>query len=919
MATGATQRRGMQGLSKAYVPADFEAAIYERWIAADVFAPDGAGSRADAAKLPFVIIQPPPNITGSLHLGHAQRTAVEDLLIRHARMQGHPALFLPGVDHASIAAQYVLDRLIAAEGESRESLGRERYLERMWRFINETRETMLGQQRRLGASTDWSRLRFTMDEVSAKAVRVAFERLYRDGLAYRTEALINWCPGCRTSVSDLETIPTPETGTLWTFRYHLIDEATGAPSPNQTIEVATTRPETILGDTAVAVHPDDGRYTALVGRRVRIPFVERDVPIVADGAVDRAFGTGAVKITPAHDQADYELAHRHELPMITVLADDASVNAAGDGYEGLDRYAARARIVADLDARGDLVGTKPHEMLIGRCQRSNDVLEPRLKVQWFIRTKPLAEASLVATRSGETRIVPERFEKVWEHWLTNIRDWNVSRQLWWGHRIPAWYCPDGHITVSSAEHGPEGCEVCGRPAAELVQESDIFDTWFSSGLWPFSTLGWPDDTSDLRRYYPTSVMETGHDILFFWVARMMMLGLHLTDVAPFHTVYLSGLIRDEQGQRMSKTKGNVVDPLEVMEETGADALRFAVIHGATPGQDQRFGRQKLETGRNFANKLWNATRFVLGARPATIPVDAPRRAPDPGSLGLTERWIRSRAAAAVESVDRAIAEYQLAEVTRALYDAIWSEFCDWGLELAKGRLADGSLPDVEREATWWTLVEALDTFVRLLHPVMPYVTEALWAALPHDPGDPELLIVASWPAPGSRDAEAEAAVGPALELVTAVRNARAEAGIEPGRWLAATVGGPADALAALESLRPQLGRLARLRPLTVTADAGTGAAAEGMLTVIAGRLEAVVTAAASEEARAVARQRLLRELAEGERLLGGTRARLADESFVARAPAPVVDRERARESELADRVERARSSLAELGDADAPA
>ncbi|HXI46471.1 MAG TPA: valine--tRNA ligase, partial [Candidatus Acidoferrales bacterium] len=581
-------------LPKAYVPADFEPGIYERWLAADVFAPDGAGSRADPSLPPFTIIQPPPNITGSLHLGHAQRTAVEDLLIRHARMQGRAALFLPGLDHASIAAQYVLDRIIAAEGESRESLGRERYLERMWQFINATREVMLGQQRRLGASTDWSRLRFTMDEGSSKAVRVAFERLYRDGLAYRTEALINWCPGCRTSVSDLETIPTPETGTLWTLRYHLIDPATGAPSATDTISVATTRPETILGDTAVAVHPEDPRYTALVGRLARIPFVERDVPIVADEAVDRAFGTGAVKITPAHDQDDYELGKRHGLPMITVLDDAAAINEAGDGYTGLDRYAARARVVADLEARGDLLGTAPHAMLIGRCQRSNDVIEPRLKTQWFVRTKPLAEAALAVTRSGETRILPEHFEKVWEHWMTNIRDWNVSRQLWWGHRIPAWYCPDGHITVSSAEGGPSACEVCGRPAGELVQELDIFDTWFSSGLWPFSTLGWPDRTSDLERYYPTSVMETGHDILFFWVARMMMLGLHLTDAAPFHTVYLSGLIRDERGQRMSKTKGNTVDPLGMIDDMGADALRFAVVHGTSPGADQRFGSAKVE-------------------------------------------------------------------------------------------------------------------------------------------------------------------------------------------------------------------------------------------------------------------------------------------------------------------------------------
>jgi valyl-tRNA synthetase len=896
-------------LPKAYVPADFEAGIYERWLAADVFAPDGAGSRADPSLPPFTIIQPPPNITGSLHLGHAQRTAVEDLLIRHARMQGRAALFLPGLDHASIAAQYVLDRIIAAEGESRESLGRERYLERMWQFINATREVMLGQQRRLGASTDWSRLRFTMDAGSSRAVRVAFERLYRDGLAYRTEALINWCPGCRTSVSDLETIPTPETGTLWTLRYHLIDPATGAPSETETISVATTRPETILGDTAVAVHPEDERYTSLVGRLARIPFVERDVPIVADEAVDRAFGTGAVKITPAHDQDDYELGKRHGLPMITVLDDAAAMNEAGDGYTGLDRYAARGRIVADLDARGDLLGAKPHEMLIGRCQRSSDVIEPRLKTQWFVRTKPLAEASLAVTRSGETRILPEHFEKVWEHWMTNIRDWNVSRQLWWGHRIPAWYCPDGHISVSSAEAGPSSCEACGRPAVELVQESDIFDTWFSSGLWPFSTLGWPDRTADLERYYPTSVMETGHDILFFWVARMMMLGLHLTDAAPFHTVYLSGLIRDERGQRMSKTKGNVVDPLEVMDQSGADALRFAVIHGATPGQDQRFGPQKLETGRNFANKLWNATRYVLGARPASIPAEAARRAPDGATLGLAERWIRSRTAAAVAAVDRAIGEYQLAEVTRTLYDGIWSEFCDWGLELAKARLADEALPIAEREATWWTLVESLDTFVRLLHPVMPFVTEALWAALPHVADDPELLIVARWPKADARDAEAEQLVGEVIDLVSGIRNARAEASIEPGAWLPGSVIAPQGALRAIELLGPALGRLARLRPLVVLGDGVATARPAGALTIVSGSLQAVVAAPGSALGADRERERLTKELSETEARLAAAQARLADPAFTERAPAAIVDGARARAVELAAQADRLREQL----------
>ncbi len=649
-----TQGQAGPGLAKAYRPAEVEGPIYERWLAADVFAPDGAGSRADPSKPPFVLIQPPPNVTGSLHLGHAQRSAVEDLMTRHARMQRRAALFLPGLDHASIAAQVVLDRIIAAEGETRASLGRERYLERMRRFVGETRNLILSQQRRVGASCDWGRLRFTMDEGSSRAVREAFARLYREGLAYRYETLINWCPGCRTSLSDLEVVATPETGTLWTVRYHLLDDATGVPDPVDTISVATTRPETILGDTAVAVHPDDPRYTALVGRRVRIPFVERDVPIIADPVVDRAFGTGAVKITPAHDTDDYATGTRHQLPLVDVMDDGGHISKAGGHYAGLERYAARQRILADLEAAGDLVASTPHEMVIGRCQRSHDVVEPRLKTQWFVRTKPLAEAALRATRTRRTVILPERFEKVWEHWLTDIRDWNVSRQLWWGHRIPAWYCPDGHVTVTADAAGPAACETCGRPSTELVQDPDIFDTWFSSGLWPFSTLGWPEATADLARFYPGTVMETAYDIIFFWVARMMMLGIHFMEDAPFEVVYLSGLVRDPYGQKMSKTKGNVVDPLEAIDESGADALRFSLIHGAAPGNDQKFSAEKLENARNFANKLWNAARFVLGARPSTVAPDARRSAPDAARLGLAERWLRSRVAAAVGAADRAL-------------------------------------------------------------------------------------------------------------------------------------------------------------------------------------------------------------------------------------------------------------------------
>ncbi len=904
----------MSGLAKTYTPHEVEGAIYERWLAADVFAPDGAGSTADPDLPPFTIIQPPPNVTGSLHLGHAQRTAVEDLMIRHARMRGHATLFLPGLDHASIAAQFVLDGILAKEGESRQTLGRERYLERMRAFSESTRPVMLGQQRRVGGSFDWGRLRYTMDEGSAKAVRVAFDRLYRDGLAFRTEALVNWCPGCLTSVSDLEVIATPETGTLWSVRYHLVDAATGQPDPDGTITVATTRPETILGDTAVAVHPEDPRYAALVGRTVRIPFVERDAPIIADEVVDRAFATGALKITPAHDHDDHATGIRHGLPAITILADDATIVGTGTPYDGLDRYEARRRIVADLDARGDLVASVPHEMVVGHCQRSGDVIEPRLKTQWFIRTAPLAARALEATRSSRTRILPDHFEKTWEHWLTSIRDWNVSRQLWWGHRIPAWYCPDGHVTVSAAETGPDACEVCGRPASELRQDPDIFDTWFSSGLWPFSTLGWPDATPDLARFYPTSVMETGYDIIFFWVARMMMLGLQLTDVEPFHTVYLSGLIRDPLGKKMSKTTGNTVDPLSAIDESGADALRFALIHGTTPGNDQRFGDAKLEHARNFANKLWNATRFVVGARPATIPPDAERRLPDARSLGPAERWLLSRAAATTAAVDEAMAAYAFGEVTRLVYDAIWNEYCDWGVELAKVRLADPTLDAATREATWWTLVEVLDTYMRLLHPVMPFVTEALWAAIPHRASDPELLIVARWPGTGERDLVAEHEVEALLALVTELRTARATAKLPAADWLETRVYVPAELGGAFESLRPAIERLARARPLhrELTPEALHAADAPGELTIIVpgGDIEAVIRPhAADDDSTALERARLTRELADAEAWLAAARERLTNEAFIAKAPPAVVEGARAREAELADQVDRLRDRL----------
>ncbi len=892
-----------------YQPAELEPRVYERWLAADVFAPDGAGSPADWSKKPFVITQPPPNITGALHIGHALTATVEDMMVRRARMQRFPTLWLPGVDHASIAAQVVLDRMLAKEGESRASLGRERYLERMWQFINETRDVISAQHRRLGASVDWGRLRFTMDAGSARAVRVAFKRLYDDGLAYRAEQLVNWCPGDKTSVSDLEVVATPTTGTLWSIRYHYVRDD-GSVDPDDTITVATTRPETILGDTAVAVHPDDLRYRAAVGRKVMIPFVERIVPVIADDVVKLDFGTGAVKITPAHDADDFATGQRHGLPLIDVMTDDGRINERGVAYAGLTLEQARAEMLADLEQRGDLAAAVPHEMTIGRCERSHDVIEPRLKTQWFIKVRPMAEKAMASVHAGRTKFVPKRYTKVFFDWMENIHDWNVSRQLWWGHRIPAWYCPDGHVTVSDAENGPDACAVCARPASELEQETDIFDTWFSSGLWPFSTLGWPEDTPDYRTYYPTSVLETGWEIIFFWVARMMMLGEWLTEQAPFHTVYLHGMVRDPLGAKMSKTKGNVVDPLEVIDTMGADAMRFALVHGSDPTAEQKMSGTRIEGARNFANKLWNAARFVVGARPESIDHAAPI-APPTEHLGPAEQWILDRCARTVAAVDAAYAQHEFGEVARLLYDAIWSEYCDWYVEIAKVGLAEGG---PRAEATWATLVWVLDRYLRLLHPLMPHVTETVWERLPHPAGDRELLIVAAWPQPGDGGIEPDqdAARGAAtlIEFVAQVRTARAESGIPAADWLPARIwlSDPA-ARAAYEPLAGALARLARIQPDLVDGRGGLETGDAGIAVVTAAGEARLARSAAGRERE---RERLAKELLGLEAQLAGVEARLADTAFVTRAPAAVVDGARERASSLRDQVATLNERMREL-------
>jgi valyl-tRNA synthetase len=866
-----------------YDAAAVEPAIYERWMAADAFR--AAETPPEGAE-PFVIIQPPPNVTGALHLGHAARTTVEDTLIRYHRMRGDDTLWLPGVDHASIAAQFVLDRILADEGESRASLGRERYLDRMWQFMAETRGIIGTQHRRLGASADWSRERFTMDDGSARAVRVAFKRLWDAGLVYRGEALVNWCPRCLTTISDLENVHRDEAGRLWMMRYHL-ERPDGLPDPDAWVTVATTRPETLLGDTAVAVHPEDERYAALVGRHAILPFLGRRLPIVADEHVERGFGTGAVKITPAHDADDYDLAKRHGLPAITVLDEHARVNAAGDDFAGMDRYAARKEILARLDAMGDLVGEQEHQMVVGHCDRCGTVIEPRLSVQWFVRVKPLAERALASVREGRTRILPSHFEKVYAHWMENIHDWAVGRQLWWGHRIPAWYCPDDHITISDEADGPAACAACGRPASELRQETDIFDTWFSSGLWPFSTLGWPDQTPDLQRFYPTSVMETAYDILFFWVARMMMLGLFCTDTEPFHTVYLSGMIRDPYGQKMSKTKGNVVDPLETVDEIGADALRFALVNGTAPGADQRLTPAKLEGGRNFTNKLWTAARFVLANRPAGA------RAGDGVSTSpsLAVRWIRSRLADATERATRQLDALDLGGYAATVYDVAWSDYCDWFLEAAKVDLRREGAGDAERMATWSSAAESLAVILRLLHPLMPFVTEEVWQALreaaPEATGDEPLLITAPWPQPAARDAEAEAAFDGLATLVRGVRNLRMEAGAPAGAWLPLTIA-PADdgASGILEDGTRYVEALARVRPIQLDSDA------EPPTLVATGPLGAAWLKV--EPASGEAADRRLARAAELDANIERVRQLLDNASFVERAPAAVVDRERER-------------------------
>ncbi|PKO06788.1 MAG: valine--tRNA ligase [Chloroflexi bacterium HGW-Chloroflexi-3] len=776
----------MKDLPKAYEFSNVEEKLYEWWEKEGFFKPsnDPNSLDFDPAKKPYVVSIPPPNVTGGLHLGHALFVAMEDLMIRYHRMKGIPTLWVPGTDHAGIATQLMVEKMLEEQGSSREELGREKFEAEIWAWKHKYGSRITQQIRRLGASCDWERERFTLDDGLSKAVREAFVRLYEKGLIYRGPRMINWSPRLKTAVSDLEVEYVEEPGFLYYFKYRLVDNS------EEFIPVATTRPETILGDTAVAVHPEDERYQKYIGKKVLVPIINREIPVIADDYVDREFGTGSLKITPAHDPNDYDIGKRHKLEFISVLDKNAVINENGGPYQGLDRFACRKAIWNDMKTANLVIKEQPHTHMVPRSERGGEIIEPMISTQWFVTMKPLAEPGLEAVRNGEITIIPEHFSKIYNNWLENIQDWCISRQLWWGHRIPVWYCSDcKHITVSRED--PDRCENC--QSSNIYQDEDVLDTWFSSGLWPFSTLGWPEKTPDLRYFYPTTMMETGYDILFFWVARMIMFGLEFTGTAPFETVYLHGIIRDENGVKMSKTKGNSIDPLEVMDEMGTDALRFTVLVGSTPGNDTNVSIKKVEANRNFANKVWNAGRFVIGNLDKT-----PEKPSQKPQWTLADSWIWARMNQLLRDVERLFSNHQYGEAGRQIYDFFWSEFADWYLEIAKIQIAEN--PD-RAFYTVQTLVKVMDNSLRLLHPFTPYVTEELWGCLksaclektehftPRQ-GWEKALIIARWPEAKEIEGWEEEKIrnfNIIQEIVRTVRNIRTEKKLPPSKKIPATI------------------------------------------------------------------------------------------------------------------------------------
>lgn len=858
-------------LAKAYEPKEVEDRIYDFWMKGKYF-----HAEVDPKKKPYTIVIPPPNITGQLHLGHAMDETLQDTLIRWRRMQGYSALWLPGTDHASIATEAKIVEAMRKEGISKEDLGREKFLERAWAWKDQYGGRIVEQLKKLGSSCDWDRLRFTMDEGCNKAVNHVFKKLYDKGLIYRGERIINWCPHCKTSISDAEVEFEEKEGSFWHLRYPLAD-GTGY------IELATTRPETMLGDTAVAVHPDDERYKALVGKTVILPLVNKEIPIIADTYVEQDFGTGVVKITPAHDPNDFEVGLRHKLPVINIMDDGGVINENGGKYAGMPALEARKQIVQDLDAGGYLIKIEPIKHNVGTCYRCGTVVEPRVSTQWFVKMEPLAKPAVDVVKNGEIRFIPDRMDKIYYNWMENIKDWCISRQLWWGHQIPAWYCDCGETIVSETE--PKVCPKCG--GTHLKRDGDTLDTWFSSALWPFSTLGWPEKTPELEYFYPTDTLVTGYDIIFFWVARMIFSGLEHMDAIPFNTVFYHGLIRDAQGRKMSKSLGNGVDPLDIIAEYGADALRFTLVTGNSPGNDMRFSEEKVAASRNFANKIWNAARFILmNIEGREIGCTLPEK------LFTSDKWILNRFNNVTAAVTENLEKFELGMAVSKLYDFIWDDFCDWYIELAKIRMngADEQSADSARRVLVWVMSNTL----KLLHPFMPYITEEIWQTLPHE-GD--ALIIAKWPeydAALSFPQEA-ADMEKVMAVIRAIRVRRNEMNVPPSK----------KAHIYIETAQPApytegsefIVRLAYGSAVEI----GASFAVEGAVTAVTDDAKALLPMDDLVD-KAAEIARLTKELQNAQKQLDNVNAKLANEKFTSKAPQNVIDGVKANGEKLSAKI-----------------
>ncbi|MDU0458829.1 MAG: valine--tRNA ligase [Geobacteraceae bacterium] len=875
-------------LAKGYEPHDVEKRWYAEW--------EGKGyfhAAATSDKKPYSIVIPPPNVTGALHMGHALNNTLQDILCRWKRMQGYNVLWMPGTDHAGIATQNVVERQLAAEGKDRHDLGREEFIERVWKWKAESGGQIIGQLKRLGASCDWERERFTMDEGLSKAVRTVFVKLYEDGLIYRDNRLINWCPRCHTALSDIEVEHEDKKGHLWHIRYPVAGE------PGKYVVVATTRPETMLGDTAVAVHPEDERYKDLVGRKVVLPLIGREIPVVADDYVELEFGTGVVKITPAHDFNDFEVGLRHGLDKINVLDESGIINAAGHQYEGMDRFAARARIVAELEEAGLLEKIDDHAMSVGGCYRCKTVVEPYLSLQWYVKVAPLAGRALDAVKTGQTRILPKQWENTYYDWMENIRDWCISRQIWWGHRIPAWFC-DHCDGVTVAMEAPGKCSKCGSD--EIRQETDVLDTWFSSALWPFSTMGWPERTEELKTFYPTACLVTGFDILFFWVARMMMMGLHFMDQVPFKDVYIHALVRDAHGQKMSKSKGNVIDPLTIIEQYGTDAFRFTLAAFAAQGRDIKLAEERIAGYRNFCNKVWNAARFTMmnleGFDPDTVSFDSLE-------FSQGDKWILHRLNETARTVEETLTGYRYNESAMALYQFTWSEFCDWYLELSKQDLYNGT-PE-RKQTAQYVLWYTLENLLRLLHPFMPFITEEIWQALPGTKTTPTIMQ-AEYPAPCDRRSfpEEAADMEKVMAVISGIRNIRGEMEVPPSKQIAVILScGSEESRLLMKHNEGAVISLARISDLAIGSglekpeDASIQVAGDVQIFV---PLKGLVNVEEEEK-------RLLKEIGKIDKEIEMFSKKLSSPAFVDRAPAEVVEKERQKLAEVTGKKQVLEESL----------